>query len=130
MNKSERRLNPVDRVQVEIEMLEMDDPTFEAGVMKTATARLTNPTAKQFTYTTEMYLGVTKVASSGQGTVTIPAGGYADVSFTVVMPLVEGSYPVFLDVWYESTLLKHYQATENIDIQISPAIDVGPITWV
>jgi len=115
---------------VKIEMLEMADPTFEAGVAKTARARLTNPTAKQFTYTVELYLGVVKVVTSESGAVTIPAGAYVDVNFTVTMPLVEGSYPVFLDVWYEGTLLKHYQATENVVIQITPAIVVGPITWV
>ena len=115
--------------QVKIEMLEMEDPTFEAGVAKTARARLTNPTAKQFTYTVELYLGVAKVATSGVGTVTILANSYQDVNFTVVMPLVEEEYPVFLDVVHEGTLLKHYQATENVVIQISPAIEVGPITW-
>ena len=114
----------------QVELLEMGDPTFEAGVTKTARARLTNPTAKQFTYTVELYLGVTKVATSGVGTVTIPANSYLDVNFTVVMPAVEGSYPVFLDVGQDTTLLKHYQAIENVVIAISPAIDVGPITWV
>jgi len=116
--------------QVNIEYLEMEDPTFEAGVSKTAKARLTNPTAKQFTYSVELYLGVAKVTTSGVGQVTIPAGGYVDVSFTLVMPLVEASYPVFLDVWQDTTLLKHYQATENVVITISPSIEVGPITWV
>jgi hypothetical protein len=115
--------------QVQVDFLKMEDPTFEAGVTKTAKARLTNPTAKQFTYTVELYLGVAKVATSGPGTVTIPANSYLDVSFTIVMPLVEASYPVFLDVWYDSTLLKHYQATENVVIVISPAIEVGPIIW-
>ena len=116
--------------QVNIEMLEMEDPTFEAGVSKTARARLTNPTAKEFTYTVELYLGVAKVATSGVGTVTIPANSYLDVNFTVVMPMVEESYPAFLDVWHEGTLLKHYQATEDVVIQISPVIEVGPIIWV
>ena len=118
------------RTQVEVELLEMNDPTFEAEVVKTARARLTNPTAKEFTYTVELYLGVAKAATSGAGNVTIPANSYLDVNFTVVMPLVEGSYPVYLDVWNESTLLKHYQATEDVVIQISPDIEIGPIIWV
>lgn len=116
--------------QVRVELLEMDDPTFEAGLTKTARARLTNPTAKAFTYTVELYLGVTKAATSGAGQVTIPAGGYLDVNFNLVMPVSEASYPVFLDVWYDTTLIKHYQATENVGVVISPVIEVGPITWV
>ena len=116
--------------QVKIEILEMADPTFEAGIVKTARARLTNPTAKQFTYTVELYLGVDKAATSGTAQVTIPANSYLDVNFTLVMPTAEGDYPVFLDAWHDAELLKHYQATADVVIQISPAIDVGPITWV
>jgi hypothetical protein len=116
--------------QVKIEKLEMEDPTFETGVTRTARARLTNPTAKQFTYTVELYLGVAKAATSGTAQVTIPANSYLDVNFTLVMPTVEGDYPVYLDVWHEGELLKHYQATEDVVVAISPAIEVGPITWV
>jgi hypothetical protein len=116
--------------QVKVELLEMEDPTFEAGSSHSAKARLTNPTAKQFTYTAELYLRVDKAATSGVGQVTIPAGGYVDVTFNLVMPAAEASYPVYLDVWSDSTLLKHYQGTENVTIAITPAIEVGPITWV
>lgn len=118
------------RPQVMAKSLQMGDPTFEAGVTKTAKARLTNPTAKQFTYKAELYLGINKAATSGVSQVTIPAGGAKDVTFTVVMPLVEGDYPVFIDVSSDSTLIKHYQGTESVTIVISPAIEVGPITWV
>lgn len=116
--------------KVVVESLEMLDPTFASGASKTAKARLTNPTTKQFTYSVELYLGVTKTATSGVGSVTIPAGGFLDVNFTVVMPLVEAAYPVYLDVLESGVLLAHYQATENVTIVISPAITVGPITWV
>lgn len=119
------------RPQVKVEELEGLDPTFEAGSVHTATARLTNPTAKEFTYTTELYLGVTKVATSGVGApFAIPAGGSVDVNYTVTMPLAEGEHEVYLDVWVGTELLAHYKATENIIITISPAIEVGPIIWV
>lgn len=118
------------RPQVKVEELEGLDPTFEAGSVHTATARLTNPTAKEFTYTTELYLGVTKVATSGVGApFAIPAGGSVDVSYTLTMPLAEGEHEVYLDVWVGTELLAHYKATENIIIEISPAIEVGPIIW-
>ncbi len=115
--------------QVIIESLEMLDPTFDGGISKTAKATLTNPTAKQFTYSVELYLGITKAATSGIGSVTIPAGGSVDVNFTLVTPVAEASYPVFLDVTEGGTLIAHYQATENVVIAITPRITVGPITW-
>ncbi|GAI88524.1 unnamed protein product, partial [marine sediment metagenome] len=47
------------RPQVRVDKLELD-PTFEAGATHTARATLTNPTTKDFTYTAELYLDVTK----------------------------------------------------------------------
>lgn len=118
------------RPQIKVEKLEGLDPAFEGGTVHTATARLTNPTAKEFTYTTELYLGVTKVATSGvSAPFSIPAGGSLDVTYTVTMPLAEAEYEVYLDVWVTAELIAHYKATENVTIEISPAIQVGPITW-
>lgn len=118
------------RPQVKVEELEMLDPTFEGGSSRVARATLTNPTAKEFTYTTELYLDVTKVVTSGvSAPFSIPAGGSKIVDYSVTMPLVEGDYEVYLDVWVGTELLAHYKATVNITIEVSPAIEVGPITW-
>jgi len=117
--------------QVKVENLGFNDPEFEAGSTHVARATLTNPTTKQFTYTVELYLDVTKVATSGVGTVTIPAGGSQDVDFTVTMPSYEGGpWHVYLDVWVDTELIAHYQATEDVSTVITPAIEIGPITWV
>lgn len=116
--------------QIKVEKLDMLDPTFDIGTVHVARAVLTNPTAKAFTYTTELYLGVTKAATSGAGTITIPAGGSVSVDYTVTMPLVEGDYEVYLDVWVGAELLAHYKATENVIVIVTPAIEVGPIIWV
>lgn len=118
------------RPQVKIEMLEMEDPTFEGGAVKTARARLTNPTNKSFTYTVELYLGVNKAATSGTATVTINPGQYQDLNFTLTMPVVEGNYTVYLEVRVAGQLLTLFQSTENVTIVIPPQIVVGPITWV
>jgi len=117
------------RPQVKVERLEMEDPTFDGGVAKVAKAMMSNPTTKELTYTAELYLGVTKAATSGAGQVTIPAGGSQEVQFGITTPLVEGEYWPFLDIWCEGVLLKHYQATELVTIAVVPAIVVGPITW-
>lgn len=115
---------------IKVELLEMEDPTFECGSIKTAKARLTNTAAKQFTYTTELYLGAAKAATSGISTVVIAAGGYADVLYQITMPLAEGTYDVYLDVWESGELLAHYKATEAVVLTAIPAIEVGPITWL
>ncbi len=115
--------------KIKVQPLESEDPTFEGGVTRTATALMTNPTAVQHDYTAEIYLGVAKAASSGVLAFTILAGDSQYVSFPIVMPLVEGVYEVYLDVWSGGELLAHYKATEDVTIEISPAIDVGPITW-
>jgi hypothetical protein len=118
------------RPAVKVEDLGFNDPEFEAGSSHVAQATLTNPTGKEFTYTTELYLDVTKVATSGvSAPFTIPAGGSTTVAYTVVMPAVEGTYHVYLDVWVGTELIAHYQATEDITIVISPKVTIGPIIW-
>lgn len=118
------------RPQVRVERLQALDPTFEAGSIHTARAELTNPTGKEFAYSVELYLGVMKAATSGVGTVSIPAGQSSYVDFTLTMPADEADYPVYLDIAVAGELIAHYQATENVTVIITPAITVGPITWV
>ena len=116
--------------QVKVENLGFNDPEFEAGSTHVARAILTNPTVKEFTYQVELYLDVTKVASAS-GSVTIPAGGSVNVDFIVTMPSYEGGpWHVYLDAWVGTESVAHYQATEDVSTVISPAIEVGPITWV
>jgi|GEM_PF-2540049 len=117
------------KAQIAIKALQVGGPVFEPGTTKVAIAQLSNPTIKQFTYATELYLGIEKVATSGEIQVTIPATSYANVSFPITMPLVEGEFPVYLEVKHEGELLKLYQATENITLVVSPDIIIGPIIW-
>lgn len=116
--------------QIKVELLLAEDPTFQGGSSHTAVARLTNPTTKEFTYTTELYLGVTKIASSGVGSVTIAGGASVDMNYPIIMPALEGVHDVYLDVWVGVDLIAHYKATEKVTIEVSPAIDIGIITWV
>lgn len=119
---------PKIRAEVVVDKLELD-PTFKAGSSHTARATLTNNTAKEWTYSLELYLDVTKVATSGVVDVTIPAGASKDVDFTIVMPLVEGDYQPYLDAWVGTELIEHHAATELVTIEITPAIEIGLITW-
>lgn len=110
-----------------------EDPTFEGGSAHIAHAELTNPTAKQWTYSCELYLDVLKVATSGAFSVTIPAGATVVFDFPVTMPIVEGTWHVYLDVYVDTELLVHHEAlphtTQDITVVISPDIVVGPISW-
>jgi len=120
--------------QIQIKSVEMGDPTFEGGAVKIASANLHNPTAKQFTYEVELYLatdaqGINKVATSGVGAITVAAGATVPTGFTLTMPLAEAEYHVFVNVKVASVPLVLYKAVENVVIQISPRIEVGPITW-
>jgi len=113
----------------EIRWVESEDPTFEGGDTKIAVAPMSNPTAKAFSYTAELYLDVTKVATSGLIPFTLNPGQQLPISFPLTMPLLEGDYPVYLDVFVGTSLVGAFQATENVVVVISPDVVIGPITW-
>lgn len=115
--------------QLKVEKLESVDPTFEAGSVHTARATITNPTSHDWTYDLELYLGVTKVATSGVGSIGIGAGASQVIDFTLTMPEAEGNWDVYLDAIVDGELIAHYKATEPVIVEITPAVVVGPITW-
>ncbi len=112
-----------------VQWLKSEDPTFEAGEVRTAVAQMTNPTAKAFSYTAELYLDITKVASSGSIPFSLAAGETREVRFPVTLPVAEGTFPVYLDAFVGVELVGAYQATEDVTVVIIPAIIIGPITW-
>ena len=99
------------------------DPTFNAGETHAAKATLTNQTSQALTCTTELYLDVTKVATSGvSSSFTLPAGGSIDVSYVVPMPGSPGGpYHVYIDIWSGGALLAHYQATDDVTVVTEPS---------
>ncbi|GAH95426.1 unnamed protein product [marine sediment metagenome] len=105
------------------------DPVFEYGTTHIAHAQMTNPTPAAFTYNGELYLGAGKVATSGSVPFTLSAGETKTVDFSVTMPNVEGTWPVLLDVFVGVDLIAAYQATEDVSVEITPDIDIGPIIW-
>jgi len=110
--------------------VQMDDPTFGPGVRKTATATMSNPTDKSWDYTAELYLGEGKAASSGKVVFSIPANSSKDVNFPITMPSSEGTYSSYIDIYVSGVLIAAYQGTEDVIIETTPGIEVGPITWV
>ncbi|MBA7475072.1 hypothetical protein ES707_10437 [subsurface metagenome] len=91
-------------------------PQFSPGEVKTAIAPMSNPTGKGFSYSAELYLDVTKAASSGVISFYLAAGETRNISFPVTMPQAEGTYPVYLDVFVVGELVGAYQATEDVVI--------------
>ncbi len=91
-------------------------PQFGPGELKVAVAPISNPTGKGFSYSAELYLGVTKVASSGVVSFYLAAGETRNISFPVTMPSAEGTYPVYIDVFVGDQLIGAYKATEDVEI--------------
>ncbi len=112
---------------------------FEAGVTKMARARLFNTKAMQIACEAELYLGPAKDASSGPVIASVPAGGYADVNFTLAVPSVEAEYPVFLDALFAGEVIARYQSPESVAIvrqsfqysnaSIAADWQIGPSYW-
>jgi len=67
-------------------------PNFPPGVGKTAIIGISNPQPLDLTCLVELYLGSSKVAAFGE--VTVIAGTRIELEALVVMPSVEGTYPV------------------------------------
>lgn len=97
-------------------------PEFSQGEIKTAIAPMSNPTGKSFAYTAELYLGLPKAASSGVISFSLAAGETRNISFPVAMPTVEGTYPVYIDVYSAGQLIGAYQAIEDVAI-VAPAAE-------
>jgi len=126
LSRDPKLVNPTVAVET-LEWLHSMDPTFNVGESHTAKATLTNQTDQALTCTTELYLDVTKVATSGvSASFTLPAGGSIEVSYVVPMPASSGGpYHVYIDVWSGGTLLAHYQPTEDVTVVEPPPLDGG-----
>jgi len=91
-------------------------PEFAPGGAKTAIATITvRPSG--LSCSAELYLvsNGAKVATSGIKPFT-STGARQNISLPVSMPGVEGTYPVYLDVFADDMLIGAYQATEDVII--------------
>jgi len=81
----------------------------------TATATMTNPTAKAFDYTAILFLGIDRVVEA-EASFHLEAGESKPVSFSIVTPAAAGTYPVYIHVSAAGVDLGLYQATEDVVI--------------
>lgn len=91
-------------------------PEFKPEESKTAVVAMTNPTGSPFDYSVTLYLGVNMVAMAS-ASFHLEGNETKNVEISpVVMPRNLGTYPVYLDVWSNSSLLGHYKAVEDVVI--------------
>lgn len=97
-------------------------PEFSPETQHIAHAVMTNNTPKAWTYNSELYLvkADTKYTSSGAIAFTLAAGASHPIDFPVIMPDIEDTYQVYLDIYVEGVFLRGYQAIE--DVVVTPAI--------
>jgi len=124
-------------VDVQLVEVEMDDPSFEAESVHTATATFMNPKTAPITYGAQLYLAKTvsgpAVASSPVVDFTVEAKGTLAVPFVVTMPalsVVSDSYKVYLLVAYGGTPLVTFVGVEDVAVYITPSIQLIGIGWV
>lgn len=100
---------------------------FTPGASKTPKAPIT-VTPSGMSCSAELWLSTdasTKAATSGKISFT-STGAAQNVSLPVTMPTAGGTYKVYLDVYYGTTLIGRFVATEDV---IIITVDVGTITW-
>ncbi|MBA7699242.1 hypothetical protein ES703_107933 [subsurface metagenome] len=102
-------------------------PEFSPSESRTAKAPIAVSPAG-LSCSAELYLvsDSTKVATSGVKTFT-STGAKQNISFPITMPGAEGTYPVWLDVFVEGTLIGAYIGTE--DVVIAP-VGVAEFAYV
>ena len=102
-------------------------PEFAPGVKKTAVVPMTNPTAKVFDYTAELYMGV-NLALMASADFHLNAGETKDISLSVTMPTEAGTYPVHIGVFSGGENIALYHATEDVIIPVGAA-RITDVSW-
>jgi hypothetical protein len=108
-------------------LLEDSMNIFVPGEPKTAIVPLTVTPAGQ-PCTTELFLGLVEtvpVVTSGKVAFN-STGTPQNITLPVTMPTAPGTYHVYIDVYMGGSLIKAYQATEDV---IIPGVVIGPPVW-
>lgn len=91
-------------------------PQFSAGAVKTAKITLTNPKAKATSYNGILFMG-TNMMLMAETPFSLNPGQSKEVSFSVKMPAVVGTYPVYIGAFSNNVLIPpYYNAREDVVI--------------
>jgi len=100
-------------------------PTFRAGESKNAIAPMSNPTAKPFDYSAELYMGTNLVLMTSTN-FHLGAGESKDISLPIIMPSGEGSYPVYIGIFSEGKSIALYKAVDDVIITAEAGTYICP----
>jgi hypothetical protein len=115
--------------------MEMDDPTFFDETAHAAHITFQNPKGVAFDYQAELYIGKSvgdKKATSGVIPFSIPAGGTQAVDFSITMPrltVATDTFHVYCAVASGGVQIVTYVSTEDVVLNVGPAINITKITW-
>lgn len=93
-------------------------PEFSPDEQKNAMVPMTNPTAKAFDYSVKLYMG-TDLALMAQKDFHLETGEEKDITLSIIMPSIAGTYPVHIGVFSAGVNIALYKAE---DITITPLI--------
>lgn len=115
--------------------MEMADPTFFDETAHAAHITFQNPKGVAFDYQAELYIGKTlddRRATSGIQAFSIPAAGSLSVDFAITMPKLvvpTDTYHVYCVVATGGIPIVTYVSTEDVIVNVGPAVDITNITW-
>lgn len=100
---------------------------FSPGEVKTAKVPMSNPTAKAFDYSVELYMGtgLTLMASTN---FHLEAGESKVISLSVTMPTTLGTYPVYIGVFSDGVFIPPVRQGEDIIIATPAAFTFGDVS--
>jgi len=118
-----------------LKSMEMADPIFFDETVHAAHITFQNPKGVAFDYQAELYIGKTldsRKATSGVLAFSIPAAGSMVVDFAITMPklvVATDTYHVYCVVATGGIPIVTYVSTEDVVVNVNPAIDITIITW-
>jgi hypothetical protein len=118
-----------------LKSMKMDDPTFFDETVHAAHITFQNPKGVAFSYEAELYVGKTladKKATSGVIPFSVPAAGTLIVDFSITMPrltVITDTFHVYCAVASGGVPIVAYVSTEDVIVNVGPAIGITKITW-
>ena len=105
--------------------------TFEPGSSHTATLTVKSNSTVVMDFDVVLWLGraPTEQAAVAQASVTVSPDETKAVALTLVAPVIQDLFSVYVDIYHEGSLVVSYVATEPVTVYATPSIQIIDITW-